>query len=78
MYYGVWIGDDNMRPTSLESKKCSQVLYFLSHCQETVNSQEEANSYLTISAAVTRKETLKHLMERSFFYTSTHLYDMNV
>jgi hypothetical protein len=78
MHYSVWIGNDTMRPTTLESKECSEALSFLSHCQETVNSQEKANSYLIISAAVTRKEMLKHLMERRFFYTSTQLYDMNV
>jgi hypothetical protein len=61
MHYIIWIGNDSMRPTTLESKECSQALSFLSHCQETVKSQEEANSYLTISAAVTRKEMLKHL-----------------
>jgi len=43
MYYSVWIGNDNMRPTTLESKECSHVLSFLSHCQATVNSQEEPN-----------------------------------
>jgi hypothetical protein len=71
MHYSVWIGNDTMRPKTLESKECSEALSFLSHCQKTVNSQAEVNSYLTISAAVTRKEMLKHLMERIFFL---HLY----
>jgi len=78
MHYSVWIANDNMRPTTLESNECSQALSFLSHCQETVNSQEEANSYLNISAGVTRKETLMHLMERRFFHTYNHLYDMHI
>jgi hypothetical protein len=47
MHCSIWIGNDNVRPTTLESKECSQALSFLSHCQETVKSQEEANSYLT-------------------------------
>lgn len=64
MQCSVWMGNDNRRPTTLESKECSQTLSFLSHCQEKVNSQEDATSYLTISAGVTRKEMLKLLMER--------------
>jgi hypothetical protein len=78
MHYNVWIGNDNTRATTLESKECSEVLSFLYHCQEIVKEVEEVNSYLTICAAVTRKEMLKHLMERRFFYTPAHLYDMNV
>jgi hypothetical protein len=41
MHYNVWIGNDNMRSTTLESEDCSEALSFLSHCQETVNSQEK-------------------------------------
>jgi glucose-6-phosphate dehydrogenase assembly protein OpcA len=39
-------------------RRINHTLPCLSHCQETVNSQEKACPYLVMSAAMTRGETL--------------------